>query len=106
MPYTMQQVTYQERSKHELKEELILCLHELTEDDEIDDEWQDWIRKIDRGGLRHVSFAMYSLILTMELRLQAVLQQSAYSYNIKEDPNASIMECDEVKYHWNALSVN
>ena len=49
---------------------------------------------------------MYSLILTMELRLQAVLQQSAYSYNIKEYPIASIMECDEVKYHWNALSVN
>ena len=40
-----------ERSKHELKEELILCLHELTEDDGIDDESQDWIKKIDRGGL-------------------------------------------------------
>ena len=33
-------------SKHELKEELILCLHELTEDDGIDDESQDWIKKI------------------------------------------------------------
>lgn len=53
----MQQVTYQEHYvnslhkqlvhlKHELKE-LILCLHELTEDDGIDDESQDWIWKID-----------------------------------------------------------
>ena len=58
-----------EHSEHELKEELILCLHELTEDDGIDDESQDWIKKIDRGGLRHVSFAMYSLIPAMELRL-------------------------------------
>ena len=94
-----------EHSEHELKE-LILCLHELTEDDGIDDESQDWIKKIDRGGLRHVSFAMYSLILAMELRLQTVLQQSAYSRNIKEDAIASIMECDEVKYHWNTLSAN
>ena len=94
-----------ERSEHELKEELILCLHELIEDDGIDDESQDWIKKIDQGGLRHVSFAMYSLILAMELRLQTVLQQSAYSRNIKEDAIASIMEC-EVKYHWNTLSAN
>ena len=49
---------------------------------------------------------MYSLILAMELRLQTVLQQSTYSCNIKEDAIASIMECDEVKYHWNTLSAN
>ena len=49
---------------------------------------------------------MYSLILAMELRLQTVLQQSAYSRNIREDAIASIMECDEVKYHWNTLSAN
>ena len=30
-----------ERSKHEFKK-LILCLHELTEDDGIDDDSQDW----------------------------------------------------------------
>ena len=36
-----------ESSEYELKEELILCLHELTEDDGIDDESQDWIKKID-----------------------------------------------------------
>ena len=48
-----------EHSKHQLKEELILCLHELTEDDGIDDESQDWIKQIDRGDLKHVNFAMY-----------------------------------------------
>lgn len=99
-----------EHSKHQLKEELILCLHELTEDDGIDryDESQDWIKQIDRGGLKHVNFAMYSLIVAMELRLQAVLQQVPHqcyrSHNIKKDAITSIMECEKVKYHWDALS--
>ena len=78
-----------------MKEELTF---ELTGDDGLDYESQDWIRKIDRIDLRHVSFVMYSLLLAMKLRLQAVLQQSAYSHSMKE--------CDEVKYHWNTLSVN
>ena len=40
----------------------------------------------------------------MELKLQAILQQATYhSHKIKE--NAGIMENDEVKYHWDALSV-
>ena len=50
---------------------------------------------------------MYSLIVAMELRLQTILQQATYhSQNIKENAIASIMECDEVKYHWNMLSVS
>ena len=92
-----------ERSKHELKEELILCLHELTEDDGIDDESQDWIKKIDRGGLKHANFTLCSLIVAM---VQAILQQATYhSRKIKENAIAGIMENDEVKYHWDAVSV-
>ena len=40
-----------EHSSHQLKEELISCLNELTEDDGIDDVSQGLIKQIDRGGL-------------------------------------------------------
>jgi len=46
-----------ENSSHKLKEELILCLLELTEDDGIADESQDWLTQRDRGGLKYINTA-------------------------------------------------
>ena len=96
-----------QHSTHKLKEDLIICLHELTECDGIDSESQDFIKKIDQGGLQHVNFAMYSLILAMELKLQTFLQQVTYHpVAIKENAIDMIMSCDEVKYCWDTLSAN
>ena len=38
-----------ENSSHKLKEELILCLQELTEDDGVADQSQEWIKQRDKG---------------------------------------------------------
>ena len=55
-----------ERSSHPLKEELILCLLDLTDEDGVTDESQDWLKEIDSGGLKHVNSSMYTLMTTME----------------------------------------
>ena len=53
-----------ERSKHPLKEELVLCLMSLVKDDsgEVDDVGtaEEWTNIINRGGLWHVKSTTYS----------------------------------------------
>ncbi|KAL5463142.1 hypothetical protein EMCRGX_G032018 [Ephydatia muelleri] len=44
-----------------------------TEDHESD----NWIKLVDRGGLNHVSNAMYMAIVSMELEVQKQLQQDS-----------------------------
>ena len=39
-----------EHSSHPLKEELILCLLDLPDEDGVTDESQDWLKEIDRRG--------------------------------------------------------
>ncbi len=76
--YTVRALTkVLQRSAHPLKEELRLCLTELTEDETRDgvDESEEWTRSIDRGGLKHVNDTTYMFFATMELVLQAVPQQ-------------------------------
>ena len=42
-------------SSHPLKDQLTLCLIDLTDDaDDISSDSQDWINLTDRGGLKHV----------------------------------------------------
>ena len=49
-----------ERSGHPLKEELILCLLDLTDDDDCGtSESEEWIRLVDRGGRKHVTNMAY-----------------------------------------------
>ena len=43
-----------EKSAHPLKEELVLCLVEMTEGDRGIDESEDWVNSVDRGGLKHI----------------------------------------------------
>ena len=53
------------RSAHRLKQQLILCLNELTED-EVDMNTEHpsrkWVNAIDRGGLKHVSNNIHVLL--------------------------------------------
>ena len=50
------------RSAHLLKDELEFCLTELTETDEDqDDESEDWVMAIDRGGLKHIRNMTYMM---------------------------------------------
>lgn len=94
-----------ENSCHKLKEELILCLLELTEDDGIADESQDWITQRDRGGLKHVNTAMYMLIVAMEVKFQTVLQeQPPEQLKLDQTVVTTLIKDEQVQYHWDVVS--
>lgn len=77
---------------------------ELTEDG-IEDESQDWIKQIDRGGLKHVNTKMYMLISTLELKFQVLLQsQTAEQLKLDKAAITVLMDDDQVKYYWNEVS--
>lgn len=96
-----------ERSSYPLKEELILCLLDLTDEDGVTDESQDWLKEIDCGGLKHVNSSMYALMTTMELELQVLLRQvGGQQTNIKKKAIANIQASEDVLFHWDIVSAN
>ena len=52
-----------------MKEELILCLMDLIEDQEgeFKDRSEDWINTIDRGGLKHINNNTYMVMHAIEM---------------------------------------
>ena len=82
------------------------CLAELTDDDGVTDECQDWVNQLDRGGLNHVSSNMYMLIATMELQLQSLLKQTINqpNSNTMEKATPILMSNDDVLFHWSVTS--
>ena len=96
-----------ERSSHPLKEELILCMLDLTDEDGVADESQDWLQEIDRGGLKHVNSNMYLLMAAMELELQVLLHQAGtQQIKLKEKAIASIQANKDVLLRWSILSAD
>ena len=56
------------RSAHPLKEEMVCCLVELNEPEEDSDHGsEDWIKRIDRGGMTHVGNMTFGVFQSMEL---------------------------------------
>jgi len=86
---------------------LILCLQELTEDDGIADQSQEWLKRRDQGGLKHVNTAMCMLIVAIEIKLQTVIQQQP-SEQLKLDQTSTVMTTlnndKQVQYHWDVVS--
>ncbi len=95
-----------ERGSHPLKEELVLCLYEMTEDDgqEGSSQSEDWINLVDRGGLKHVNSATYMLFAAMELCIRKRLRKSSQPTldHLKEE----ILADEDVQFHWSILSAN
>ena len=84
---------------------MILCLQELTEDDGVADQSQEWIKQRDRGGLKHVNTAMYMLIVAMEIKLQAVIQQQpSEQLKLDEIVITTLINDEQVQYHWDVVS--
>jgi len=99
-----------ERSSHPLKEELILCLLDLTEDqvDELDPS-EDWTNLIDRGGLMHINNGTYRVILAIETCVRKVFSKEGVqkkSDNLKQELISDILNDDDVQSHWSMLAVN
>ena len=100
-----------ETSSHPLKEELILCLMDLTEDqeDEFTDRSEDWTNTIDRGGLKHVNNNTYRVMHAIEMCVRKVFSKEAIqkkSDHLKHQLVSDILNDDDVLFHWSILAIN
>ena len=72
MRYGMLQDTFHEqyvkkiaKSSNPAKQCIMLCLDDMLQSETEDHESDNWIKLVDRGGLNHVSNAMYMAIVSM-----------------------------------------
>ena len=86
-----------QRSAHPLRVELQLCLSDLVGEEDDDDDSQDWVRAIDRGGLKHVHSMTYHLFVAMELKLRQCLPNFI-------DIDRHINEDNDVLFYWCIIS--
>lgn len=96
------------RSQHKIKDDILLCLQELLQDDDTDtnevamDESEEWVRLLDRGGLNHVTQNMYLLLVEMEYVIRAVLKGSLEGF--KERAYDAIQSSECVRRCWGTIS--
>ena len=93
-----------ETSSHPLKEELILCLLDLTEDqqDEFTDRSEDWTNLIDRGGLKHINNNTYRVMHAIEMCVRKVFSKEGIqkkSDHLKHQLISDIVNDDDVLFH-------
>ena len=96
-----------ERSKHELREEMVLCLMALTKDAPEDHSEcassEKWILKIDRGGLWHVKETTFSLFISIEEEVRECLKMLLSSNPTdgkREEIIGKIVASDDVDFYW------
>ena len=91
-----------ERESHDLKEEMILCLLELTKDKTVKDgeTSEEWIELIDKGGLCHIK-ETFQLFLAFEYQVRDVLKSLEKPLpSCKADIIKNIIIDDDVQFHW------
>ena len=90
------------RSAHQLKDELLFCLTELKETENQEEESEDWIKSIDRGGLTHVSNMTYMVFEAMELELRThfVIIDMARESQLKARAKIEIENNEDVCFYW------
>ena len=94
------------KSKHELKKELCTCLTEMTDvdPDEMSDESDDWMKCVDRGGLKKITNMVYMLFVSIELVFRQQLQGSdEISFNAVME---KAVEDEDVDFYWSIISAD
>jgi len=91
-----------ERGNHAMKEELVLCLMELTKDKESDrrDSDEEWTVRVDRGGLWYVKNTTYLLFVAIEEELRRKCLKQLTGSGHKSAIIQSIVESEEVEFYW------
>ena len=96
-----------ERGSHPRKEEMVLSLVGMCEDDSEDDCSTDWTKAIDRGGLNVVNDKTYRLFLAMEKRLREFFRLTSaqsISDGMKSTLVKTITEDEDVLFFWTILA--
>ena len=90
------------KSAHPSKNELVVCLLDMLDDGEDEQtESHEWILKLDRGGLTHITNVCYQLFVAMELHIRRHLQPNK-SVNFLE-VQASILSNKDVLFYWSIV---
>ena len=93
-------------SSHPLKDQLTLCLIDLTDDaDDISSDSQDWINLTDRGGLKHVNDPTYMFFHSVEMMVQRCFQVPLPE-NFKEEIKSRILKDEDVLFYWSLVSAD
>ena len=91
------------KSKHPLRAELTLCIMDLVDDaNDVEDQSQDWIKAIDRGGLTHVNDMTYQVFLGMELIVRRQLRGGQFIDRPKLQKE--VCEDEDVLFYWSMVS--
>ena len=99
-----------ETSTHQYKDDMILCIMELSGDEE--DELrgtEDWINSIDRGGLWHVSDSTYGMFHAMEVEVRRHFAEDRASKLTEGSRNTivkAIMADEDVLFEWCTLAAD
>ena len=97
-----------ESSSNPQKEELVLLIMDLCEDDASDDT-ENWTSMIDRGGLFHVSETTYTLFHAMEEEVCDHLRKTPahkITDGFKQKLLSSIASNEDVLFYWSMLSAD
>ena len=93
------------RSSLDNKEVLQLCLLDLIEEDGMgDDESQEWIQAVNRGGLNNVTQSMFEFMRAMELVVKGFLKKEDKPRNIKSELMSMITANEDVRSQWEEVS--
>ena len=127
--YVLQALTKKvNRSANLLKIELLSCLKELMEGIVHDryctvydlmiiyiagdsaelcdeDESNEWVKALDRGGLIHISDELYGMFVSMEMELRKHLKLGN-NVNIKDTAITEILKNEDVLFNWCLVSIN
>ena len=90
------------KSAHPLKDQLMLCLLDLTVD--ADDDTHCWFDAINRGGLTSVNNMTYQVFLSMEYEIRTHLTKQA-PHCFKEIAD-KVKNNDDVQFYWSVVSAD
>ena len=97
-----------EKGSHPLKEELVLCLVELCEDDGTDvDASADWTKAISRGGIKLVNNKTYPFFHAVEMNVRRHFSKTSaptLSAGSKAALVESIATDEDVLFYWSIIS--
>ena len=91
-----------EKENHELREELVLCLMELTRSkDDLCETDEEWTRKQDRGGLWYLKDTTFQLFCAIEYQVRAALTElKRPSPPSKAGIIKSVISDEDVQFYW------
>ena len=91
------------KSKHPLKNDLLLCLFDLLDEgDDADHDSKRWVESINRGGLTRVNNSTYNVLVSMESEIRNHL--SGFQLPNLQEVTEAIMKNEDVHFFWSIVS--